>query len=116
MPESPPAPAPFRRPACAHRCDARQCGFASSMFRLAWSAGGIIRASGSPRIRPAPPFVPRREASISIEISTRMVGEIAIMDLKGRATLGKDTDKLNDALRDLVAGGARRVLVNLASL
>ena len=53
---------------------------------------------------------------MSIEISTRMVGDIAIMDLKGRATLGKDTDKLNDALRDLVAGGARRVLVNLASL
>jgi anti-sigma B factor antagonist len=53
---------------------------------------------------------------MAIEISTRMVGDIAILDLKGRATLGKDTDKLNDALRDLVAGGARKVLVNLAGL
>lgn len=53
---------------------------------------------------------------MSIEISTRMAGDITIMDLKGRATLGKDADKLNDALRDVVAGGARKVLVNLADL
>jgi len=48
---------------------------------------------------------------MSLEISTRKVGDISVLDLKGRATLGKDTDKLNDALRDLVAGGARKVLV-----
>ncbi len=53
---------------------------------------------------------------MSLEISTRKVGDISVLDLKGRATLGKDTDKLNDALRDLVAGGARKVLVNLADL
>ncbi len=53
---------------------------------------------------------------MSLEISTRKVGDISVLDLKGRATLGKDTDKLNDALRDLVAGGARKVLVNLAEL
>lgn len=53
---------------------------------------------------------------MSIEITTRVVGDISILDLKGRATLGKDTDKLNDALRELVVGGARKVLVNLAGL
>ncbi len=53
---------------------------------------------------------------MSLEISTRMAGDITIMDLKGRATLGKDADKLNDALRDLIASGTRKVLVNLANL
>ncbi len=53
---------------------------------------------------------------MSLEISTRNVGDVAVLDLKGRATLGKDTDKLNEALRDLLAGGARKVLVNLAGL
>lgn len=53
---------------------------------------------------------------MSIEISTRMAGDITIMDLKGRATLGKDADKLNDALRDVIAGGTRKLLVNLAGL
>lgn len=53
---------------------------------------------------------------MSIEISTRMVGDITVLDLKGRATLGKDSDKLNDALRELLAGGVCKVLVNLAGL
>ena len=53
---------------------------------------------------------------MSIEISTRMAGDITILDLKGRATLGKDADKLNNVLRETVATGARKLLVNLAEL
>ena len=53
---------------------------------------------------------------MSIEISTRTAGDITILDLKGRATLGKDADKLNAALRESVAGGARKLLLNLAGL
>jgi anti-anti-sigma factor len=53
---------------------------------------------------------------MALEISKRMAGDITILDLKGRATLGKDADKLNDALREAVAAGARKVLVNLAGL
>lgn len=53
---------------------------------------------------------------MSIEISTRTAGDITILDLKGRATLGKDVDKLNAALRESVAGGARKLLLNLAGL
>ncbi len=53
---------------------------------------------------------------MALEISTRTAGDITILDLKGRATLGPDADKLNDVLRDVVASGTRKVLVNMNGL
>ncbi len=53
---------------------------------------------------------------MALEITSRKAGDVTILDLKGRATLGKDSDKLNDALRDQIAGGGRKLLVNLTNL
>jgi anti-sigma B factor antagonist len=53
---------------------------------------------------------------MALDISPRKAGDITILDLKGRATLGKDSDKLNEALRDQIATGVRKLLVNLSGL
>jgi anti-anti-sigma factor len=53
---------------------------------------------------------------IGLEISKRMVNGVTILDLQGRATIGANTDKLDHALRRLVADGTLNVLMNLAQV
>jgi anti-sigma B factor antagonist len=51
-----------------------------------------------------------------LEISIRQSGDVTIVDLQGRATIGANTDLLNRQLRKLAAGGVHKLLVNLAGL
>jgi anti-sigma B factor antagonist len=51
-----------------------------------------------------------------LEISIRQSGDVTIVDLQGRATIGANTDLLNRHLRKLAAGGGLKLLVNLAGL
>jgi anti-sigma B factor antagonist len=53
---------------------------------------------------------------VSLQITLRTVGDVSIVDLRGRATIGLGNDLLNSQLRQLVDGGWRKVLVNLASV
>jgi anti-anti-sigma factor len=53
---------------------------------------------------------------MGLEISKRMVNGVTILDLQGRATIGANTDKLDHALRRLVADGTLNVLMNLAQV
>ena len=46
----------------------------------------------------------------------RESGDVTILDLRGRATIGADTDLLSSYLQKLVASGVRKILLNLASL
>ena len=50
----------------------------------------------------------------ALDIKTRESGEIAIVDLIGRATIGPSTEHLNNVLRQMLDAGVRRILVNLA--
>jgi len=50
-----------------------------------------------------------------LEISIRQSGDVTIVDLRGRATIGPNTDLLNRQFRKLTAV-VRNVLVNLAGL
>jgi len=54
--------------------------------------------------------------AMGLEISKRVVNGITIVDLQGRATIGANTDKLDHALRKLVAGGTLNILMNLAQV
>jgi anti-anti-sigma factor len=54
--------------------------------------------------------------SMGLEISKRVVSDVTILDLEGRATIGANTDKLDHELRTLVAHGTLRILVNLAKV
>jgi anti-sigma B factor antagonist len=51
-----------------------------------------------------------------LEISIRESESVTIVDLKGRASIGPNTDRLDHDLRKLAAAGVRNILVNLAGL
>ena len=53
---------------------------------------------------------------VGLKISIRESGEVTILDLQGRATIGFDSDLLSSHLQKLVANGVRKLLLNLAAL
>jgi anti-anti-sigma factor len=54
---------------------------------------------------------------VSLQISIRETGDVAIFDLRGRWTIGDGENELLKAhLQELVANGVRKFLLNLADL
>ena len=53
---------------------------------------------------------------MGLQISIRTSGDVTILDLQGRATIGVDSDLLNGHLRMLLASGVQKLLLNLADL
>jgi anti-anti-sigma factor len=53
---------------------------------------------------------------VDLEISIRESGDVTILDLRGKATLGAEGDLLNGHLQRLVANGVQKLLVNLADV
>jgi anti-sigma B factor antagonist len=51
---------------------------------------------------------------MSLSLNTRHVNDVTVVDVAGRITLGDGTNTLRDAMEGLVAGGGRKVLLNLA--
>jgi len=53
---------------------------------------------------------------VSMKASNRQVNGITIVDLSGRITLGEGSVILRDTVRDLVAKGDKRILLNLGDV
>lgn len=53
---------------------------------------------------------------MGLQISIRKSADVTILDLQGRATIGRNNDSLNSLLRKLIDEGTQKVLVNLAGL
>lgn len=53
---------------------------------------------------------------MSIKTSTRQVGEITVVDLSGRITLGEGSTMLRDNIRDLLGRGQKKILLNLGDV
>jgi anti-sigma B factor antagonist len=53
---------------------------------------------------------------VSMKASTRQVDGITIVDLSGRITLGEGSVVLRDTIRDVVAAGNKRILLNLGDV
>ena len=53
---------------------------------------------------------------MALTIERRTVGDVVVLELKGRATIGSETDRLNEALRKELSGGTRKLLANLSGL
>ena len=53
---------------------------------------------------------------MGVQISIRVSGDVTILDLWGRATSGADSELLSSHVRELVANGVRKLLLNLADL
>ena len=59
---------------------------------------------------------PRNRGIVGLQISVRECGEVSILDLLGRSTIGEESELLSKRLRDLTTAGKRNLLLNLMSL
>lgn len=57
-----------------------------------------------------------KDTGVALEIQIREFGDITILDLKGRATIGLGNDLLNAKLRQVVDSGTKKLLINLTGL
>ena len=51
-----------------------------------------------------------------MEIEQRHVGEVVVLDLKGKITLGEGDELLKDKVNSIVNQGHRKVILNLAAV
>ncbi len=53
---------------------------------------------------------------MTMKASSRQVEGVTIVDMSGRITLGEGSVVLRDTIRDLIAKGSKKVLLNLADV
>lgn len=53
---------------------------------------------------------------MSVKMTTRQVGDVSVMDAVGRITLGEGSSTFREMLRELVAKGQKKILLNLADV
>ena len=51
-----------------------------------------------------------------MDVSTRQVGDVTILDLKGKITIGTGDVQLRNAVQDVINSGAQKVLINMANV
>jgi anti-sigma B factor antagonist len=53
---------------------------------------------------------------MAFSAKTRKVGNVTIVDLDGRITLGESTGALREELRSLLAGGVKNIILNMQNV
>ncbi len=53
---------------------------------------------------------------MSVKLSTRQVGDVSVVDVAGRITLGEGSSALRDLLKDMVGKGQKKILLNLGEV
>ena len=53
---------------------------------------------------------------MTMKSSTRQVDGVSIVDLSGRITLGEGSTMLRDIVRDMIAKGQKKILLNLGDV
>jgi|SRR6202162_2797155 anti-sigma B factor antagonist len=53
---------------------------------------------------------------MSLQLSVRCAADVVIVDLQGKATMGRANDILNSQLRQLIDDGTNKILVNLTDV
>jgi anti-sigma B factor antagonist len=53
---------------------------------------------------------------VDLKISTREVGDVTLVDVSGRITLGEETNAVRKTVRDLVSKGTKKIVLNLADV
>jgi len=53
---------------------------------------------------------------MTLELAKRVSGDVTIVDLRGRCTLGDETEDLTRELKKLTDAGCRKLLLNLTEL
>jgi len=53
---------------------------------------------------------------VSAKLSPRQVGDVTVIDVSGRITLGEGSSNLREGIRDLTAKGSKKILLNLGEV
>ena len=53
---------------------------------------------------------------MSVKLNTRQVGDVSVVDVAGRITLGEGSSALRDTLRDMVGKSQKKILLNLGDV
>ena len=53
---------------------------------------------------------------MSVKLNTRQVGDVSVVDVAGRITLGEGSSALRDSLREMVAKNQKKILLNLGEV
>ena len=53
---------------------------------------------------------------MSVKLTTRQVGDVTVVDAVGRITLGEGASTFRDTVRELAAGGHKKMLLNLGEV
>ena len=53
---------------------------------------------------------------MSVKLNTRQVGNVTVVDVAGKITLGEGSAALRENLRDLMTKGQNKILLNLADV
>ena len=53
---------------------------------------------------------------MSVKLNTRQVGDVTVMDLAGRITLGEGSSTVRDAIKDSLGKGHKKILLNLGEV
>jgi anti-sigma B factor antagonist len=61
-------------------------------------------------------FHQKGEQGMSMKLTTREVSEVTILDLGDRITLGEESGRLRDAVREIIVKGSKKIIVNLGEV
>jgi anti-sigma B factor antagonist len=53
---------------------------------------------------------------MSVKLTTRQVGDVSVIDATGRITLGEGASTFRETVREMIAKGDRKLLLNLADV
>jgi anti-sigma B factor antagonist len=53
---------------------------------------------------------------MSVKLTTHQKGDVIVIDIGGKLTLGEGTSSLRTKIRELVEGGSRRIVLNMADV
>ena len=53
---------------------------------------------------------------MSVKLNTRQVGDVSVVDVAGRITLGEGSSALRDALREMITKNQKKILLNLGEV
>jgi anti-sigma B factor antagonist len=53
---------------------------------------------------------------VSVKLTSRQVGDVTVIDAAGRITLGEGASAFRGVIRDMVAKGDKKVLLNLSEV
>ena len=53
---------------------------------------------------------------MSVKLTTRQVGDVTVVDVAGRITLGEGSSALRDLMRDMVSKNQKKILLNLGDV